>query len=685
MLADWNATARLYPRERCVHELFEEHAARRPEAVAVRCGEESCTYGQLAARARAIAADLRRRGIGAGSLVGICVERSTEMVAALLGILEAGAAYVPLDPAFPADRLAFMVEDSCAATIVSERGVDPTLRARLATSAPLVLLEDIEAFPDQPTPARPAGPDDLMYVIYTSGSTGRPKGVMIPHRAAMNILCGMAERPGLAAHDVLLAVTTLSFDIAVVELFLPLITGARIVLAGRAADPRRLIRLIDEEHVTVLQATPASWRMLIDAGWTGRPGLRAFCGGEALRRDLSRALLRRCGQLWNLYGPTETTIYSTGGQIHDAGEEQIDRVESIGRPVANTSVYILNDALQPVPVGAVGELWIGGAGLARGYLGNPEMTAERFVADPFARDSGARMYRTGDRARFRPDGEIEFLGRLDDQVKIRGYRIELGEVESVLGAHPLVAHAAATIREDRPGEPRVIAYYAARGAAVLPPAADVDLREHLRARLPEYMIPSRFVRVDRMPLTPSGKVDRRALPPPEPARHEPGAHEPGSRIEREVAAVWSEVLGDERFPVDESFFNVGGNSLHLIRVQTRLAGRLGVDLDIVEFFRHPSIRQLAILIDRRQRGVAPDAAAGIEPIRGAPGQGRREAAATEPPSRRTCAVAARRTTAMNRVLRSLVSAECHRHRRPRLPLSGRRRSRYVLEQSCGGC
>jgi amino acid adenylation domain-containing protein/non-ribosomal peptide synthase protein (TIGR01720 family) len=594
LLEAWNDTAVEYPRDRCVHDLIREQVARTPEAVAVRSGTVSLTYRQLDTRARQIASALRRCGLGAGAVVGLCIGRGPDMVPALLGVLEAGAAYVPLDPSFPAERLAYMLEDSGAAVTLTERGVPDTLRARLATTAPLLLLEDIGAGDDPADLRRSPTPDDLIYVLYTSGSTGKPKGVMVTHRAVVNLLCGMKEHPGMSSSDVVLALTTLSFDIAVVELFLPLSVGATIVLVNDAdaLDPGRVMQLMN--GVTVVQATPSRYRLLLDAGWEGAPGLVAFSGGEALPRDLSRAILDRCGRLWNLYAPTETTVYSIGAEIgRDDGDVPI------GRPLANTRVYVLDESLEPVPVGATGELFIGGDGVALGYRNNPQLTAERFLPDPFDGRPGARMYRTSDRARWRPDGVLEFLGRLDHQVKIRGYRVELGEIESVLAAHPAVSRAAVLIREDRPGDIRLIAYYALRDAAVVDEAR---LREHLQERLPAYMLPSHLVRVAAIPLTPNGKVDAKALPSPLADGAPPEAVAPGTPVERELAAIFAEVLGRAQVPADQSFFNLGGHSLLLIAVQTRIAERLDAEIEMVEFFRHPTIRDLAALVERLRRG-----------------------------------------------------------------------------------
>ncbi|MDP2389083.1 MAG: non-ribosomal peptide synthetase, partial [Acidobacteriota bacterium] len=597
LLADWNATAADYPRDRRVNDLIRAQVARTPDAVAVRSGSVSLTYRALETRALQIAAALRRRGVGAGAIVGLCVQRGPDLLPALLGALEAGAAYVPLDLSFPAERLAFMLENSGAALVLTERGVPEGLRQRLGVTVPVMLLEDIAADLAGPVPSGPLPTaNDLMYVLYTSGSTGQPKGVMVQHRSVVNFLCGLQMLPGMAPSDVMLGLTTLSFDIAVLELFFPLIVGASIVLVNDtdALDAHRVIRHL--EGVTVIQATPSRYRLLLDAGWQGAPGLVAISGGEALPRDLSLAILQRCRRLWNMYAPTETTVYSIGIEVgRDEG------AVPIGRPLANARAYVLDDSLEPVPIGAIGELFIGGDGVAVGYRGNPQLTAERFLPDPFAATPGARMYRTSDRARWRPDGTLEYLGRLDHQVKIRGYRVELGEIESVLATHPAVLRAAVIIREDRPGDLRLIAYYAIRDGAVIEEPA---LREHLQARLPAYMLPAHYVCLATIPLTPNGKVDTKALPAPALDRVSPEAAAPGSPVERELAAVFAEVLGLAAVPSDESFFNLGGHSLLLLNVQGHITERLGVEIEMVEFFRHPAIRDLAQLVERRKSGEA---------------------------------------------------------------------------------
>ena len=419
----------------------------------MRCQGESCTYGELNARANQLARYLRARGVTTEMLVGLSVERSIDMVVGLLGILKAGGAYVPLDPSYPADRLAFMLDDAAVSVLVTQ--------APLLDVIPRGERQAICLDRDWPEIARESTSDlellgggaHLAYVIYTSGSTGRPKGVQIPHRAVVNFLRTMAQQPGLGPADVLVSVTTLSFDISGLEMYLPLMVGARVVVATRddVTDGRQLQTLLESEGATVMQATPATWRLLVEAGWTG-PGLKMLCGGEGLPQELAAQLIVRGAELWNLYGPTETTIWSTAEKV-GAGSGNV----TIGRPIANTQTYVLDRNLQPLPVGVPGELYIAGDGLSRGYRQRPDLTAERFLPNPFG-PPGSRMYRTGDLARFLADGRIECLGRVDHQVKVRGFRVELGEVESAVAGHPAVKETVVFAEEVGAGDTRLVAY-----------------------------------------------------------------------------------------------------------------------------------------------------------------------------------------------------------------------------------
>jgi amino acid adenylation domain-containing protein/non-ribosomal peptide synthase protein (TIGR01720 family) len=468
---DWNQTRTDHPRDHLVHQLFELQAERSPDDVAVSCGGQVLRYRELNDRANQLAHRLQRLGVGPETLVGLCMERSLELVVGLLAILKAGGAYVPLDPAYPQDRLAFMLEHSNAPVLLTQQRLVDGLPPHRAQT--VCVDADSASIAGEPrtNPASEVTPEQLAYVIYTSGSTGKPKGVQIPHRGLLNFLLAMRQQPGATKGDVFLAVTTLSFDIAALEIFLPLIVGARVVLVSRdvAVDGWRLIETLTETRATIMQATPATWRLLLEAGWPGSPELKVLCGGEALPRKLAGELLTRAASVWNLYGPTETTIWSTAVQV-EAGDGPV----SLGRPIANTQIYLLDRNLQPVPVGIPGELYIGGDGVARGYLDRPDLTADRFIPDPFGNESGARLYKTGDLVQYRSDGTVEFLGRMDHQVKVRGFRIELGEIEAVLGRHPRVRQATVLAREDSPGDKRLVAY-------VVPDLQDqeADTAEHI--------------------------------------------------------------------------------------------------------------------------------------------------------------------------------------------------------------
>jgi thioesterase domain-containing protein/acyl carrier protein len=431
-------------------------------------------------------------------------------------------------------------------------------------------------------------------VLYTSGSTGRPKGVQITHRSLTNFLQSMQREPGLCADDRVLSVTTLSFDIAGLELYLPLITGARLRLATRAeaTDPARLADAIDTGAITLMQATPATWRMLLDHGWQGREDLTILCGGEAMVRDLANRLLTKARAVWNMYGPTETTIWSTIERV-TPGDDPV----SIGRPIDNTEAYVLDARRQPVPVGVPGELVIGGDGVSRGYLNRPDLTADRFVPDPFSGRPGARLYRTGDLARFRRDGRLECLGRLDQQVKVRGFRIELGEIESVLAGHERVTNAAVTLRRDRHGEPSLVGY------VVLHPGEKAleDVRRHLRDRLPSYMVPSQLVEMDALPLTPNGKVDRAGLPPPPPPVPAAGTETgKASPAEQTIAGIWADVLGLPSVGLDDDFFNLGGHSLLAVRLMSRIERVFNKKIPLATLFEARTVRQLAEIVQERK-------------------------------------------------------------------------------------
>ncbi|MEV6868896.1 amino acid adenylation domain-containing protein, partial [Streptosporangium subroseum] len=620
VVEEWNDTA-VPAVTTAVYESITAQAAARPEAIALEADGRSLTYAELDARANRLANHLRGIGVGPEIVVGLCVERGPDMVVAALAVWKAGGAYLPLDPDHPAERLGYMLADSGAGLLVAHRAAAGDLVEQVALAGGRTLwLDDpgTAATLDAASPVAPAAPVDgagrLAYVIYTSGSTGRPKGVMVAHDGLANVMSAMASQPGVDAGDTVLAVTTLGFDIAGLELFLPLTRGARVVVASHetARSPEALAAEIERHGVTVMQATPATWQMLLDAGWRGSAGLRVWCGGEALPASLADGIGARCAALWNLYGPTETTIWSSRQAVSPGS-----RV-SLGRPIANTTMYVLDRCLQPLPVGVPGELFIGGAGVARGYAGRPELTAERFVPNPFAAD-GSRLYRTGDRARWGIGGELEFLGRVDDQVKVNGFRIEPGEVEAALRAHPTVAHAVVVARDDD-GYRRLVAYLVpADMIAGMPPAA--ELRGFLRAGLPDYLVPAVFVELAAVPLTPNGKVDRAALPAPEGGRPEPGGEPVSARTATEevLAGIWAQVLGLSQVGVTDGFFDLGGHSLLATQVISRLRAAFDVEVPLAALFDHPTVAGLARMVDEAVRGssvppIVPVSREGFVPL-----------------------------------------------------------------------
>ena len=602
LLAAWNATEASYPRDLRVEALIAATARRDPARIAVRAGDRTLTYGELMERAAAVTAGLKHAGVGRGDRVGLLADRDEHLLPALLGILGAAGTYVPLDPGFPADRLKFMIKDSAIRVIATTSAVAARSAALIGNTRTVAVDKLAHAAPE-PALATAA---DAAYVIYTSGSTGTPKGVRVPHRAVVNFLTSMAHTPGLAASDRLAAVTTLSFDIAVLELLLPLVVGAEVVLVPRdeAIDGAALRALLERTRPTVMQATPATWRMLLTAGWAGAPGFRALCGGEALDRELAHALRQQVAALWNLYGPTETTIWSTAHLV-----ENTDRTIPIGRPIANTTIQVLDEDRRPVPIGVVGELYIGGDGVTLGYLDRAELTAERFVPDPSRVEASARMYRTGDLGRWH-DGVLECLGRTDFQVKVRGYRIELGEIEVALARHPGVAQAAVATREERAGDVRLIGYVVPRSAAGgdrLDAPGDEALREHLARTLPDYMVPQRFVVLPALPLTPNGKVDRKALPAPTgPATAGDGpAIAPRTPTEEHVARAFLDTLALPRLSVHDDFFALGGHSLLAAQMAARLGSQLGRAVPMRVVFEHATVAKLAAWLDARRAAEAP--------------------------------------------------------------------------------
>jgi len=590
-----NRTVARHPEHLTLPRLFQAQAERTPEAIAVTCGELGMSYRELDAASNRLAQELRRRGVGPHSRVAVFLDRSHELVVALLAVLKSGSAYVPLDPAYPSERLQYMLENSRPAALITRA----SLRGRLACEATRVIAVDSLALlidkPNAKPPAPGPSPADPAYVIYTSGSTGRPKGVAIHHRALANLLCAMRLQPGLAGEDTVLSVTTVSFDIAVLELFLPLIVGAKVILAKEheMADGAALLGLLRRHSATVMQATPVTWQLLLEAGWLGQPPLKMLCGGEAMPRKLAESLLKCGGELWNMYGPTETTVWSSVLRV-ESGEGQVP----IGPPIANTQFHVLDDRQESVPHGEAGELFIGGDGVALGYFDLPEETGEKFVPDKFRTLPGAKLYRTGDRVRMKDDGRMEYLGRTDHQIKLRGFRVEPGEIEAALSRHPDIAEAVAVLGREPSGENAIWAYAVSRRPRQGPPEVLVGaLRASLEEFLPHYMCPSAIVMLDALPRTPNGKIDRHSLPAPgREMRQSRALAQPLNEVERRLANIWTSVLGLEAIDKTADFFELGGHSLLAARLLARIEAEFGERLSLLTLFKAPSIGEQAKLL-----------------------------------------------------------------------------------------
>jgi len=574
---------------------FERHAAEAPDRVAVVCGDRAWTYQELDRRAGGLAGQLRAAGAAPEQRVAVLCGRSEQLVVALLAVLKSGAAYVPIDPELPEQRVRYILDDARPSVVITMSASGELCAAPLDARGPAPAI-------DERGPTTSATDDCAAYILYTSGSTGQPKGVVISRGALGNFLHSMLRAPGIDADDVLAAVTTVSFDIAGLELYLPLVAGARVVMVDREAarDPQALRRVLDDHRVTVLQSTPATWRMLLDAGWQPGPGMRALCGGEALAQDLADRLVSGGAAVWNLYGPTETTIWSCRKRIA-AGQPV-----SIGAPIGNTGAYVLDDELEPVPSGVHGELFITGAGVGRAYWARPALTAEAFLPDPFAHAPGGRMYRTGDTVVRRSDGELVFIGRRDSQVKIRGFRVELGEIEATARAYAGVRDAVA-IAIGSGSSARLACYVVGDGG----PRWREDLRDHLRARLPEYMVPGAIVTLEALPQLPSGKIDRAALPRPEIARGGELAPPPSSDVELRLAAAWARILDCGPVSLHDNFFALGGTSLQAARLIQDIRRELHVEIPMRELYLDASLSNLAAVIDKKLRGIRVERTGGI--------------------------------------------------------------------------
>lgn len=597
LIVDWNETHLDYPQSATLHQLFSQQAAETPDAIAVEHADKQLTYAEVERRSNQIARFLAERGVAPGDLVGICVQRSEEMLVALYGILKAGAGYVPLDPAYPADRLEYMCQHSGLKLVVTQSALVETVaqfgRPHLAIDAS---RDEIARLPASAIELKQAvAPSDICYVIYTSGSTGKPKGVQVPHGAVVNFLATMQDAPGFTQDDAILAVTTLSFDIAVLELYLPTVSGGRTVILDNltATDGVGLADALERHNISLLQATPTTWRLLIQSGWKGSAGLKALCGGEPMPNDIVAPLLERCDELWNMYGPTETTVWSAVYQITDAEAPIL-----IGRPVGNTQIYILDESGNEVPVGCEGELHIGGAGVTLGYRNRDDLTAERFVdnpyGNPFTTYVSRKLYKTGDVAKIRFDGQLEFIRRNDKQVKVRGFRIELGEIEQTLDTHPGLLQNVVVVREDTPGDARLVAYVVPAGEA----PTTASLREHLRESLPSYMVPQHFVVLDQLPQTNNGKIDYKQLPAPSVEENSDDKQDgllPNSAAEEYMRDLCIEYLEHSDVFMDDTFFDVGGHSMLVMQIIAKVDRETQIKLGPQDFLVN-TIGQLAAKI-----------------------------------------------------------------------------------------
>jgi amino acid adenylation domain-containing protein len=612
-LNKWNNTVSAYPKDKALHHLISEQAQNFSDKIAIKFAGETLTYQQLNEKANQLAAFLISEGVKKGDKVAFALNRSGQLIIVMLGIMKAGATYVPVDPQFPLPRINHMLTDSAAVLLIT---AEP-YKERYQSNAKELLIENIwpmlGQYPVTDTAIDVSG-NDLVYILYTSGSTGMPKGVQITHHNLINFLYSMQKAPGIKATDKLLAVTTVSFDISALELFLPLLNGATIIIADStdAKDGRALLDLIEHEGVTVMQATPYTWRIMLEAGWDHSAPIKVICGGEALPKELAEKILQRAESLWNVYGPTETTVWSTVKQI-----KADDKLITIGRPIDNTAIYILDSYLNPLPPGTAGELYIGGDGVAKGYLNQPTLTAEKFIADPFSSAVGSKMYRTGDLGKFTDDGEIECLGRIDAQIKIRGYRIETGEIEYHLVNQYNIKEAVVLARADKNGINKLVAFIVIKPAYQAENETEQikDWRMALRINLPDYMIPDELIVIPAMPLTPNGKTDKKAL-----ADQNIKLAEtinlympPRTDVEKLVTDIWSEFLEIEKIGIYDNFFELGGHSLIAVQVMTRIEKLTGKRLPLAALFENSTIEKLALMLEMDGKSIVWDSLVPVKP------------------------------------------------------------------------
>jgi amino acid adenylation domain-containing protein len=602
-----------YPKEKALFDLFNESALSYPDKIAIRFHDRALSYTEVDNTANRIASLLVQKGIKKGDVIGLALDRSPEMIISLLAIMKSGAAYVPLDPEYPKDRIEFMLEDSAAKILITSakyaghyaaNTIEILIEQALADSAPLI--------PEQPAAAVTGS--DLAYILYTSGSTGKPKGVQIAHHSLVNFILSCQKKPGITAADKTLAVATISFDIAGLDIYLPLSVGAELVVADSltAKDGRAVLDIVRNQGITILQATPYTWRMMLEVDWDEKLPLKVFTGGEALAKDLAAKLIARSDEVWNLYGPTETTIYSVIKHVTDAEDV------TVGWPVDNTQIYIVDEGMNSLTNGDIGEILIGGDGVSWGYLNRPELTAEKFIDNPFSDIPGDKIYRTGDLGKLRPDGEVVCLGRIDHQVKVRGYRIELGEIEFHLGKQADVKEAVVIAREDTPGYPRLVAYLLLNsGETGHPTAQQQDAWQNaLLAELPEYMVPDDFVLLDVIPSTPNGKIDRKALPKPDYSYivRSQAYVAPRTSNEKLVADIWQEMMGLDKISVVDNFFQLGGRSLVAVKIMAKLEEKTGKRLPLATLFEHSTVEKLAARLDINPELITWDSLVPIKPM-----------------------------------------------------------------------
>jgi amino acid adenylation domain-containing protein len=612
-LNSWNNTFSIYPKDKGLHHLISQRSKGSGNQIAIKFTDHTLTYKQLNESANQLAALLISEGVKKGDKVAFVLDRSAKLIVVMLGIMKSGAVYVPVDPQFPLSRIDHMLTDSGAVLLITSEDY----KERYPSVAKELLIDTIwpmfDQYPATDIEVDVKG-DDLVYILYTSGSTGLPKGVQIAHHNLINFLYSMQKAPGITAADKLLAVTTVSFDISGLELFLPLISGAQVIIANsaEAKDGQALLDIVRKEGVTIMQATPYTWRIMLEAGWDISTPLKVICGGEALPKELAEKITARAGSLWNVYGPTETTVWSTVKQI-----KVDDATITIGRPIDNTAIYILDKYLNPLPAGTAGEIYIGGDGVAKGYLNQPVLTVEKFIADPVSKIAGSKMYRTGDMGKFLSNGEIECLGRIDSQIKIRGYRIETGEIEYHLVNQYNIKEAVVLAQPDNNGIDKLVAYVVIGDNYKAESETDQvkSWKIALKLALPDYMVPDNLIIVPTMPLTPNGKVDKKALAD----KHNKLAESihlfiaPRTDVEKLVADVWSKFLEIKNISIYDNFFELGGHSLIAVQVMTRIEKLTGKRLPLAALFENSTIEKLALMLEMDGKSIVWDSLVPIKP------------------------------------------------------------------------